>query len=58
VKKVLVQFSDCSERSLPLDAEGIFLFVTPGPYAARGSPDQRLPQRVIALDDAGATVAT
>jgi len=58
VKKVLVQFSDCTERSVPLDADGIFLYVTPGPYAAPRSPDQRLPQRVIALDDAGATVAT
>jgi hypothetical protein len=58
VKKVLVQFGDCSERSLPLDADGIFLYVTPGPYAAPGSPDQRLPQRVIALDDAGVTLAT
>jgi hypothetical protein len=58
VTKVRLQFSDCSERSVPLDADGIFLYVTPGPYAAPGSPDQRLPQRVIALDDTGVTVAT
>jgi hypothetical protein len=52
VKRVVVQFADCSTRAVALDADGYFLVVTPGP-AGRAAV-----QRVTALGDNGHVIGT
>ena len=52
VKRVIVQFADCSTRSVALDADGYFLVVTPGPAG------QAAVQRVTALDDSGQVIGS
>ena len=47
VNRVILQFTDCSHRSLGVDQGGFFLTVTPG------SADQPQPQRAIAIDVSG-----
>jgi hypothetical protein len=51
-KTVSLLFSDCSERSVAVDGDGFFLFVTPGPL------DQPRPQRVTAFNDAGQIIGS
>ena len=48
VRTVSVQFSDCSEKSAALDADGYFLLITP-----QASTSARQPQRVTAFGDRG-----